>query len=78
MSNEPMTGERLAVSRGVLSVAKMDATTHGLVWELLAEVERQRIVIAEQQTEIAALIEDIRQLAVGFEAVNTQLRLKSS
>ena len=60
--------------------------------DLLAEVERLRHAIrselnwrelavnqiAEQQAEIAALIEDKRQLAVGFEAVNTQLRLKSS
>ena len=49
-----------------------------LVWEALAEVERLRAVIAEQQAEIVALVEDKRQLVVGFEAVNAQLRLKSS
>ena len=55
MADEPMSDERLAVIHGVLSVAKMDATTHGLVWELLAEVERQRAVIEQQQAEIAAM-----------------------
>src|SRR6185312_1831048 len=61
--NKPMTDERLAEIRTLNMLTVGDPVTFQAIHQLLAEVERQRAVIAEQQWVEASHVRQLNLLA---------------